>query len=145
MMMTLRRKTARLAVGAAAVAGLVMTASASASASVLIGIGQGAGACPAQHVCLWSENDFVGATSGSKFGAIASNQNVGDLGKLKRDGALWTGMQDVTSSVVNNTGSGICFYEHNNYGGLQFRIGPWEKWPSVPSWINDRISSFTYC
>ncbi|MEW1638959.1 peptidase inhibitor family I36 protein [Streptomyces sp. NPDC093801] len=145
MMMTSRRKTARLAVSAAAVAGLVMTAATSASASVLIGIGQGAGACPAAHVCLWSENDFVGATSGSRFGAIASNQNVGDLGKLKRDGALWTGMQDVASSVVNNTGSGICFYEHNNYGGLQFRIGPWEKWPSVPSWINDRISSFTYC
>ncbi|MCF3179074.1 peptidase inhibitor family I36 protein [Streptomyces polychromogenes] len=141
----MRRKTARLAVSAAAVAGLVMTAATSASASVLLGIGQGAGACPGGHVCLWSENDFVGATSGSKFGAIASNQNVGDLGKLQRDGALWTGMQDITSSVVNNTGSAICLYEHNNYGGLQFRIGPWEKWPSVPSWINDRISSFKYC
>ncbi|MFH7599970.1 peptidase inhibitor family I36 protein [Streptomyces racemochromogenes] len=123
----MRRKTARLAVSAATVAGLVMTAATSAGASVLLGIGQGAGACPGSHVCLWSENDFVGATSGSKFGAIASNQNVGDLGKLQRDGALWTGMQDITSSVVNNTGSAICFYEHNNYGGLQFRIGPWEK------------------
>ncbi|MFD0378101.1 peptidase inhibitor family I36 protein [Streptomyces sp. NPDC127112] len=141
----MRRKTARFAVSAATVAGLVMTAATSAGASVLLGIGQGAGACPGSHVCLWSENDFVGATSGSKFGAIASNQNVGDLGKLQRDGALWTGMQDITSSVVNNTGNAICFYEHNNYGGLQFRIGPWEKWPSVPSWINDRISSFKYC
>ncbi|MEV7541080.1 peptidase inhibitor family I36 protein [Streptomyces sp. NPDC089915] len=145
MMMNTRRKTARFAVGAAAVAGLVMTAAVSANASVLLGIGQGAGACPANQVCLWSENDFVGATGGSKFGAIASNQNIGDMGKLRRDGALWTGMQDTASSVVNNTGSAICFYEHNDYGGLQFRIGPREKWPSVPSWINDRISSFKYC
>ncbi|MGW2672158.1 peptidase inhibitor family I36 protein [Streptomyces sp. NPDC001272] len=145
MMMTVRNKTARLALCAAAVTGLVMTAATSASASTILGIGQGAGACPAGHVCLWSENGFVGATQGGKFGAIASDQNVGDMGKLQRDGALWTGMQDIASSVVNNTGSGICFYEHNYYGGLEFKVGPHEKWPAVPSWINDRISSFKYC
>ncbi|MEU8777365.1 peptidase inhibitor family I36 protein [Streptomyces sp. NPDC048606] len=122
-----------------------MTAATSASANVILGIGQGAGACPANHVCLWSDNDFVRPSSGHKFGAIASDQNVTDMGKLKKDGALWTGMQDVTSSVLNNTGAAVCFYEHNNYGGAQFRIGPWEKWFSVPSWINDRISSFTFC
>ncbi|WP_185911236.1 peptidase inhibitor family I36 protein [Streptomyces sp. WAC07149] len=145
MVRKLAGKTARLGLYAAAVAGVVLATANSASASTLLGIGQGAGACPAQHVCLWSENGFVGATSGSKYGAIASDQNIGDMGKLKREGALWDGMQDTASSVVNNTGSSICFYEHNWYGGQQFRIGPWEKWPSVPSWINDRISSFKYC
>ncbi|MET9762835.1 peptidase inhibitor family I36 protein [Streptomyces sp. NPDC006372] len=122
-----------------------MTTATSASATTLLGIGQGSGACPGNYVCLWSENSFIGAAGGSKFGAIASNQNVDDMGKLQREGALWQGMQDTASSVVNNTGSSICFYEHNSYGGPQFKIGPREKWPSVPSWINDRISSFTYC
>ncbi|MFI9201957.1 peptidase inhibitor family I36 protein [Streptomyces sp. NPDC053048] len=122
-----------------------MAAATSASATTILDLGQGAGACPSNYVCLWSENDFFGSTGGSKFTAIASDQNIGDMGKLKRDGALWTGMQDITSSVVNNTGSSICFYEHNGYRGLEFKIGPREKWPSVPSWINDRISSFKYC
>ncbi|MED7955032.1 peptidase inhibitor family I36 protein [Streptomyces sp. BE20] len=139
------KNSVRLGLCAAAVIGLIMTAAPSASATTILGIGQGAGACPGNHVCLWSENDYVGATSGSKFGSIASDQNVADMGKLKRDGALWTGMQDTASSVLNNTGSSICFYEHNGYGGLEFRIGPREHWPSVPSWINDRISSFKYC
>ncbi|MFB6889067.1 peptidase inhibitor family I36 protein [Kitasatospora sp. NPDC056327] len=139
------RKTARLGLCALAATGLILTAANTASATTLLGIGQGAGACPANYVCLWSENDFVGATGGHKFGAIASDQNITDLGKLERSGGLWTGMQDITSSVVNNTGSGVCFYEHNGYGGAEFRIGPREKWPAVPSWINDRISSFKYC
>ncbi|MFJ3876864.1 peptidase inhibitor family I36 protein [Streptomyces sp. NPDC090077] len=143
--MNLLNRTARTGLYAAAVAGILLVTAQSASASTILGIGQGSGACPANYVCLWSENGFVGATSGPKYGAIASDQNIADMGKLKRTGALWDGMQDTASSVVNNTGSSICFYEHNNYGGLQFKIGPREKWPSVPSWINDRISSFTYC
>ncbi|MGK5639891.1 peptidase inhibitor family I36 protein [Streptomyces sp. URMC 126] len=146
MRMTLPKKTARRGLyTVVAAAGLILTATASASADTILGIGQGAGACPANHVCLWSENGFVGNTGGHKFGAIASDRNIGDLGKLERSGALWTGMQDITSSVVNNTGSSVCFYEHNGYGGLQFKVGPREQWASVPPWINDKISSFKYC
>ncbi|MEU3778623.1 peptidase inhibitor family I36 protein [Streptomyces sp. NPDC032472] len=145
MAMKLPRKMVRLGLCAAAVTGLTITTATSASATTLFDIGQGAGACPSNYVCLWSENDFVASTRGHKFGAIASNQSIGDMGKLQRDGTLWTGMQDITSSVLNNTGSSICFYEHNGYGGLQFKIGPWERWPSVPQWINDKISSFKYC
>ncbi|MFJ2821839.1 peptidase inhibitor family I36 protein [Streptomyces toxytricini] len=141
----MRKKMAKLGLGAAAVTALTLTTATSASAATILGLGTGAGACPANYVCLWADGDFVSGSPAGKFGSIAANQNVGDMGKLQRSGALWSGMQDEASSVVNNTGSSICFYEHNGYGGAQFRIGPWEKWPSVPSWINDRISSFTYC
>ncbi|MFD0149442.1 alpha/beta fold hydrolase [Streptomyces sp. NPDC055721] len=32
--------------------------------------------------------------------------------------------KDTTSSVGNSTNLSMCFYEHKNYGGLEFRIGP---------------------
>ncbi|MFD0410111.1 peptidase inhibitor family I36 protein [Kitasatospora sp. NPDC127116] len=144
--MKISRKMTRLGLCAAAAVGLVVTVAGSASANTILGIGQGAGACPTNYVCLWSEGGFVANTGATgKFGSIASDQNISDMGKLERKSGLWTGMQDTTSSVLNNTGSSICFYENNNYTGLEFRIGPREQWPSVPSWINDRISSFKYC
>ncbi|MEV4191054.1 peptidase inhibitor family I36 protein [Streptomyces toxytricini] len=140
-------KTARLGLAAAAATGLVLTAATSASAASAFSIGHGAGSCPNAYVCLWTEGNFIQGkfVNDAKFGSFASNQNVGDMGKLKRESGGDKGMQDVASSVVNNTGSSICFYEHNGYSGLEFRIGPWEQWPSVPSWINDKISSFKYC
>ncbi|MFJ5265874.1 peptidase inhibitor family I36 protein [Streptomyces sp. NPDC088387] len=52
---------------------------------------------------------------------------------------------DSVSSIVNNSGSNICFYEHPGYGGLKFTVGPWQKWATVPDWINDKISSLTPC
>lgn len=87
------------------------------------------------------------ATTTFKYGAVATNENVSDMGKLRfeKDFWDWRGMADLASSVVNTTGSHICFFEHNGYGGLQFTIGPWEKWPTVPGWINDKISSVEYC
>ncbi|MGK5639890.1 peptidase inhibitor family I36 protein [Streptomyces sp. URMC 126] len=143
----LPKKMTRLALGAAAAAGLVVATAASASATNVFDIGHGAGSCPDGYVCLWSEGNFIrgGFVYDHKFGSFASNQNVSDLGKLARTSTGDKGIQDVTSSVINNTGSSICFYEHNGYGGLQFKVGPREQWPSVPSWINDKISSFKYC
>ncbi|MFG2910403.1 peptidase inhibitor family I36 protein [Kitasatospora sp. NPDC048286] len=143
--MKLSKNLTRLGLAAATAVGLVVTVAGSASANTILGVGQGAGACPANYVCLWSENGFVGKIGSNKIGAIASDQNIGDMGKLQKNDAFWDGMQDITSSVVNNTGSHVCFYEHNWYGGAEFKIGPHEQWPSVPSWINDKISSFKYC
>ncbi len=141
------RKTPKLASCAAAATALLMTVATSAGATAVFDIGHGAGSCPDGYVCLWSEGNFIQGkfVYDHKFGSVASNQNVGDMGKLSRSPTGDKGMQDVTSSVLNNTGSSICFYEHNGYGGLEFKIGPWERRPSVPSWINDRISSFKYC
>ncbi|MFJ3876865.1 peptidase inhibitor family I36 protein [Streptomyces sp. NPDC090077] len=138
---------ARLGLCAAAATGLILAGATAASATTVFDIGHGAGSCPDGYVCLWSEGNFIQGKPvlDHKFGAVASNQNIGDMGKLARTSAGDKGMQDTASSVVNNTGSSICFYEHNNYGGLQFKIGPREKWPSVPAWINDKISSFKYC
>ncbi|MEU3778624.1 peptidase inhibitor family I36 protein [Streptomyces sp. NPDC032472] len=146
-MLSKKKKMTRLGLGAAAVTGLIMATATSASAATVSDIGHGAGSCPNGYVCLWSEGNFIQGkfVYDHKFGSFASNQNVGDMGKLGRTSTGDKGMQDITSSVVNNTGSSICFYEHNWYGGLEFKIGPWEKWPSVPSWINDKISSFKYC
>ncbi|MER7701832.1 peptidase inhibitor family I36 protein [Kitasatospora sp. NPDC097605] len=138
------KKTARLGLLAAAATGLILAAAPAASATTLP-IGTGSGACPSNFICLWSDYDFVAGSPSGKYAALASDQNIADMGKLKNEGGSWTGMQDIASSVVNNTGSSICFYEHNGYGGAEFRIGPWEKWRTVPGWINDRISSFKYC
>ncbi|MEO3977783.1 hypothetical protein [Streptomyces sp. CAU 1734] len=53
--------------------------------------------------------------------------------------------RDSTSSIGNSTDLRMCFYEHGNYGGLEFRIGPGEWWATLPGWINDRISSYRPC
>ncbi|CAL9640146.1 hypothetical protein SUDANB120_06321 (plasmid) [Streptomyces sp. enrichment culture] len=145
--MNLRRTALRVAFAAAAVTGALAATATTASAAVLTDIGTGSGKCPANWVCLWSENDFIRGNPDGDYGAVGSDGNVSDMGKFFFESkfARWKGMQDRTSSVVNNTGSSICFYEHNGYGGLEFRIGPREKWASVPSWINDKISSFKYC
>ncbi|GLX23526.1 MULTISPECIES: peptidase inhibitor family I36 protein [Streptomyces] len=147
--MKLRRTVSRVAVGVVALAGAVVATTTTANASILTDIQTGSGKCPANWVCLWSENNFVrgNPAGGYDFGAVGANENISDMGKFKfeKDYWRWKGMQDSASSVVNNTGSRICFYEHNNYGGLEFRIGPGEQWASVPSWINDKISSFKYC
>ncbi|MFB6889068.1 peptidase inhibitor family I36 protein [Kitasatospora sp. NPDC056327] len=143
-----KRTTTRLGLSVAAVTtGLIMATATSASATTVFDIGHGAGSCPNGYVCLWSEGNFIQGKFplDHKFGSFAANQNIGDMGKLARTSAGDKGMQDITSSVLNNTGSSICFYEHNGYGGAEFRIGPHEQWPSLPSWINDRISSFKYC
>ncbi|MER7701831.1 peptidase inhibitor family I36 protein [Kitasatospora sp. NPDC097605] len=142
-----KRSLTRLGLGTAVAAGLVVAAATSAGATTVTNIGHGAGSCPAGYICLWSEGNFIqgGFVYDHKFGSFGSNQNISDMGKLGRTSTGDKGMQDVTSSVLNNTGSSICFYEHNGYGGAEFRIGPWEQWPSLPSWINDRISSFKYC
>ncbi|WP_416874654.1 peptidase inhibitor family I36 protein [Kitasatospora sp. SC0581] len=148
-MMNLRRLATRLAVGAATVAGVLAATTTTASADILTSIETGPGKCPANWVCLWSENNYIvgNPKGGVDYGAVGANENIADLASFKFESKLWRwkGMADEASSVVNNTGSSICFYEHSNYGGLEFKIGPREKWASVPSWINDKISSFKFC
>ncbi|MFJ3903942.1 hypothetical protein [Streptomyces sp. NPDC090025] len=53
--------------------------------------------------------------------------------------------KDSVSSIGNSTDLHLCFYEHANYGGLEFRIGPGEWWATIPGWINDKISSYRPC
>ncbi|MEV7284145.1 peptidase inhibitor family I36 protein [Streptomyces sp. NPDC093252] len=59
--------------------------------------------------------------------------------------SLPNGYHDQVSSLVNESPYSFCFYEHPNMGGLQFRIGPNESWATIPSWMNDKISSFRAC
>ncbi|MGV9311913.1 hypothetical protein ACWDR0_06915 [Streptomyces sp. NPDC003691] len=53
--------------------------------------------------------------------------------------------RDSVSSISNSTDLRMCFYEHGNFGGLEFRIGPGEMWATIPGWINDKISSYRPC
>ncbi|MEU9334892.1 peptidase inhibitor family I36 protein [Streptomyces sp. NPDC048290] len=85
--------------------------------------------CDGYTMCLFSD---------SNYGGTLLRWNYQPSGTLSSH-------HDITSSIVNNSGSAYCFYEHPDYGGLQFRIGPWERWASVPYWINDRISSLHPC
>ncbi|MFG2910404.1 peptidase inhibitor family I36 protein [Kitasatospora sp. NPDC048286] len=145
--MKLSRNLSKLGLVAAATAGLIVTTATSASATNVYNMGHGAGSCPSGYICLWSEANFIQGSfyNDLKFGAFAADQNTGDMGKLQKVASTDKGMQDITSSVLNNTRSNVCFYEHNWYGGLEFKIGPGEHWPSLPSWINDKISSFKFC
>ncbi|MEU6868598.1 peptidase inhibitor family I36 protein [Streptomyces sp. NPDC046876] len=97
----------RLGLGAAAVTGLITATATSASAATAFDIGYGTGSCPNGYVCLWSEGNFIQGkfVYDHEFGSVASNQNVGDMGKLARSSTGDKGMQDITSSVANNTGS----------------------------------------
>jgi hypothetical protein len=53
--------------------------------------------------------------------------------------------KDSTSSIGNSTNLSMCFYEHKNYGGLEFRIDPGEWWATIPSWTANKISSYRPC
>ncbi|MER6911860.1 hypothetical protein ABT354_09325 [Streptomyces sp. NPDC000594] len=59
--------------------------------------------------------------------------------------ALGGPAHDTTSSISNSTDLRMCFYEHTNFRGLEFRIGPGEWWATIPSWIDNKISSYRPC
>jgi hypothetical protein len=140
-----------VALVAAIIFGQAATASAApatptAASVIQYNFGDGPG-CPS-YICLWSENNFHENPSlgwSRKLYSLGSSGDVGNMGKLANDGLGDIGMQDIASSVVNNTGSTVCFYSDNWYAGANFQIHGWEKWASLPSWINDKISSFAYC
>ncbi|MEW1762535.1 peptidase inhibitor family I36 protein, partial [Streptomyces cyaneofuscatus] len=60
---------------------------------------------------------------------------------LKQIGPQW---QDSISSIRNNTGKNLCFWEHNNYQGASFRLNNGYEWGDMGSW-NDRVSSWKPC
>jgi hypothetical protein len=139
-----------VALAAALIFGQAATASAAPAAptAALVyqyNFGDGPG-CPS-YICLWSENNFHGNQNlFHKLYSFGSSGNVPDMGKLTKDFyGNDVGMQDIASSVVNNTDSAVCFYSDNGYTGANFQIHGWEKWASLPAWINDQISSFAYC
>ncbi|MER5931235.1 peptidase inhibitor family I36 protein [Streptomyces sp. NPDC002054] len=136
--MAMRRFFLQSAAGAAALIGFIGITATPASATVFKNVGR-PGQCYQNYVCLWASPNYQ--DDGSWWPGIASDQNIGDMGKIQAG----AGMQDTASSIKNNTGRSICFYEHNWYGGNQFRIGPWEQWATVPGWIDNKISSFKFC
>ncbi|MFJ5264391.1 peptidase inhibitor family I36 protein [Streptomyces sp. NPDC088387] len=119
-MSTARRRTA-----------LVGAACALASTAGLVASAAPAAAAPSSLLVTGYANpNFSGGQFGTTGPAVASISGT---------------LNDSFSSVGNNSAYGICFYEHANYGGLKFRIGPGEWWATVPSWIDDKISSYAPC
>ncbi|XVU22633.1 peptidase inhibitor family I36 protein [Actinoplanes sp. CA-054009] len=109
----------------------------------------GAGSCPQNTFCLWNNSNFEqGGTTTTKIRSLVAWGTVSDMGKLgpRSEGSgFYPTMQDVVSSMVNNTPGTLCFYSDNNFSGAVFQIHGWEKWPNLPSWIDNKISSFRFC
>jgi hypothetical protein len=146
--MSILRKMMRLGVGAAALTGVLVGTATSANATITPDIGHGVGSCPSNFVCLWAGPNFVRESPHEKFGSLAADQAISDINWVA-DGR-WSppdkwGINDLTSSVVNNTWSSICFYEHSWYSGLEFKAGAREQWAYVPWWIDNKIGSFKWC
>jgi len=88
-------------------------------------------ACPADRICLYEHINFggrvaiyaTGSSDMSRFGPPFNN---------------------LTSSIVNNTGARWCAYDQPNYRGLLLTIAPRQRIPWVGA-ANDRISSLRKC
>jgi CHASE1-domain containing sensor protein len=88
-------------------------------------------ACPANRICLYEHINFggrvaiyaTGSSDMSRFGPSFNN---------------------LTSSIVNNTGARWCAYDQANYQGLLLTIAPRQRIPWVGA-ANDRISSLRKC
>ncbi|MFJ2742932.1 hypothetical protein ACIO3O_25075 [Streptomyces sp. NPDC087440] len=118
-----------------------------------------------QHLALAAAVGTLAATAGAlataaPAGAAATGANFAGVfiyanpnysipvypsGAPVQVGELTGSGKDSTSSIGNSTNLSMCFYEHKNYGGLEFRIGPGEWWATIPGWINDKISSYRPC
>ena len=88
-------------------------------------------ACPANRICLYEHVNFGGRVAIYQVGSR----------DMSRFGPRFNNM---TSSIINNTGSRWCAYDHANYRGQFLVITPWQRLPSLPGW-NDRISSLRRC
>jgi hypothetical protein len=66
-----------------------------------------------------------------------SNAQRGDLRLI--------GINDQISSLRNRTPNTLCFYSNDLNGGAVFQIHGWEWWATIPSWIDNQISSMDYC
>ncbi|MEV6651815.1 peptidase inhibitor family I36 protein [Streptomyces sp. NPDC051219] len=141
----MRRSMMRLGIGATALA-IVLAGTVTSASATKRSIGTGVNSCPSNYVCAWAGPNFIAEEPWHKFGAIAADESVPDMGKIATgvDSTTW-GMQDLTSSVVNNTWSSICFYENTWYSGLEFKTGPREQWAYVPWWFDNKMSSFKWC
>ncbi|MCI4146695.1 peptidase inhibitor family I36 protein [Streptomyces sp. MMS20-AI2-20] len=57
----------------------------------------------------------------------------------------WFEMNDDISSLKNRTANTLCFYSDARNQGEVLRVGPWEWRDSLPSSIDNQISSFDFC
>lgn len=87
-------------------------------------IGPGAASCPANRLCLWEHANYAGQGR-----AISGNQ------------AYIHDMNDMTSSVINNTGATYFLFQHGDYGGGATVVNPGQWISYVGNAANDRISS----
>jgi hypothetical protein len=80
--------------------------------------------CPSGKVCLFENNDYLGARR--EYGG-ATTDNVGDF-------------NDKASSWINATDRFVCFYTHINRQGPAISVAPNSRSASTSN-FNDRLSS----
>jgi hypothetical protein len=96
--MELRLRAARLAVGFAAAAGLVMVGAGPASANYTD--------CPATYACMWTSNSYPGSPNASYKTAVALSSS-----------------SNLINSISNNGSSSIArFYDASNYKGAHITL-----------------------
>lgn len=90
--------------------------------------------CGSYAVCLYTDQGY-----GGQFVGYAQGQWVFD-NDLRNDG-----INDDVSSIISNWNGNLCFFSDIDQSGLEFQIGPDQSWATLPSWIDNQISSFTSC
>ncbi|WP_432762240.1 peptidase inhibitor family I36 protein [Streptomyces sp. NBC_01241] len=87
--------------------------------------------CPKNYVCVWGDSNYEGRFL---FVPGTDRANVGRA------------MNDLTTSLWNRTGSRVCFYDNDNYGGSVLAIvSPGESRGNIGRTANDRITSWRAC
>jgi hypothetical protein len=91
--------------------------------------------CPADRICLYLDINYGGGAPGIYATGSADMSRFGPH------------INDLTSSIWNNTTARWCAYEHANYRGLLLTIepGPRRAIGYVGAAANDKISSLRRC
>ncbi|MDX2514826.1 peptidase inhibitor family I36 protein [Streptomyces stelliscabiei] len=124
----------------AATATLALGAAVTDASAYLQRTGNGTtGTCANFQLCLYQHTVYNGDMAGFTGVEGASFKWVSPV-----SGNSWTDtyMNDKISSMVNNSSSAFCFYEHWDLKGLTFLIHGNEDWPYLNSYIVDKISAF---
>jgi len=87
------------------------------------------------HACLFENADFEGRMLDNV------QDGVGDLS------ASWVNFNDISSSIINDSWSFMCFYEHAWYKGSIWPLGPGDYTRNLEGLAsyNDSISSAQSC
>lgn len=95
--------------------------------------------CPSgSTACVWESQGYTQRVI--YFGNAREERRM----KSRKIGAF-DDMDNRISSLISTYDGHLCFYDLEDFGGVEFKIGPKEKWATIPWWIDNKISSFKVC